>query len=740
MNELKSLPKRVHLLGVSGAGMLPLALCLKQAGFEVSGEDDSMTEDARKRLVRASVILDSFAPGNEAYCLVRSSAISEDHPLVVQAQAEGCRAMRRGECLALLAKEKKLFAIAGSHGKTTTCGMVIDLFHSLGEKPSYALGGSFVDDRDPGEWNDSEWLIAELDESDGTIENFHPEVCAILNADWDHHSRYPSEADYKQAFVRLADRTRSRVIAHAELKELLSASETSVEYYQPGEYGSFDSNLFGEFNRDNAAIALKTLAAAGLSIRPSAYLEFSPIRRRQNILYLSPELTVVEDYAHHPVEIEAIATSLSETRASRSIAVFQPHRYSRTRSMKEELASSLSRFDKVYLLDVYGASEQPMEGGLGLDLHEACRSKMEDCRFFEGQDALLEALLSETEDDDSLLVTFLGAGTTNEIGDSYAKELERRDVRWGRFNRGVGERSSLSSKLRAQEPLASKTTLRVGGKAERYFEPSSIGELQMALRVCSEEGIPVYPLGRGSNLIVPDAGVVGLVIRLAHPIWRRIERVGENRLKVGAGTRIKELCGQACREGLEGFEFLEGIPGSVGGALRMNAGAMGGWMFDVVESVRYLTLEGTIVEAKASELEVAYRRCSELETALALDAVLKPTSVGASEAALREAIDVYQSKRKESQPREPSAGCIFKNPANDSAGRLIEELGLKGTAIGGAEISETHGNFIVNRGGATSEDVIQLVRLARREAKRRRSIDLEPEALLYGAVWKEALA
>ncbi len=172
----------------------------------------------------------------------------------------------------------------------------------------------------------------------------------------------------------------------------------------------------------------------------------------------------------------------------------------------------------------------------------------------------------------------------------------------------------------------------------------------------------------------------------------------------------------------------------------MNAGAMGGWMFDVVKSVRFVTLDGIIREANADELNVGYRHCRELEGAIALDAVLSANSVGQEEAELRKAIDVYQSKRKESQPREPSAGCMFKNPEGSSAGKLIDELGLKGTAIGGAEISQVHGNFIVNRGGATSEDVIELVRLVRRIAKSRRSIELEPEALLYGASWEEVLA
>ncbi len=163
-------------------------------------------------------------------------------------------------------------------------------------------------------------------------------------------------------------------------------------------------------------------------------------------------------------------------------------------------------------------------------------------------------------------------------------------------------------------------------------------------------------------------------------------------------------------------------------------------MFDVVKQIRFVQLDGRVVEAGVEALSVGYRHCHELRNAIALDAVLTAKAVGQKEIKLRKAIDVYQSKRKESQPREPSAGCIFKNPDGASAGQLIEELGLKGTVVGGAEISNTHGNFIINRGGATSEDVVELIRLARREAWSRRSIDLEPEALLYGGDWKAVLA
>jgi len=206
----------------------------------------------------------------------------------------------------------------------------------------------------------------------------------------------------------------------------------------------------------------------------------------------------------------------------------------------------------------------------------------------------------------------------------------------------------------------------------------------------------------------------------------------------GAGLRLKNLCGLALQAGLAGFEFLEGIPGSVGGALRMNAGAMGGWMFDVVEEVRVMTMAGEVQVLAKAAMHVDYRHCAELHHAIALGALLRPALQADAEAVARQ-IDVYRRKRQESQPREPSAGCVFKNPPNGSAGRLIDECGLKGARVGGAEVSPRHANFIVNLGTATAGDVLELVRRVRGRVRQLTGVDLEPEVLLYGKDWKDVL-
>ncbi|MEO6246617.1 MAG: UDP-N-acetylmuramate dehydrogenase [Opitutaceae bacterium] len=292
--------------------------------------------------------------------------------------------------------------------------------------------------------------------------------------------------------------------------------------------------------------------------------------------------------------------------------------------------------------------------------------------------------------------------------------------------------------LRREENLAPKTTLRVGGAARIYAEPKAVEELQALLRTARARGIAVLPLGRGSNLVVPDEGGDALVVSLAHEAWAAFEPQADGRIRVGAGLRLKNLCGLAARHGLGGFEFLEGIPGNIGGALRMNAGAMGGWMFDVVESVQMISLEGAVTTVEKAAMHIDYRHCAELNQAIALGAVLRPAAPSAAEAVARQ-IDVYRKKRQESQPREPSAGCIFKNPPGNSAGRLIDECGLKGERVGDAEVSAVHANFIINRGGASGADVIELVRRVRARVRQARGVELQPEVLLFGKKWEDVL-
>jgi UDP-N-acetylenolpyruvoylglucosamine reductase len=288
---------------------------------------------------------------------------------------------------------------------------------------------------------------------------------------------------------------------------------------------------------------------------------------------------------------------------------------------------------------------------------------------------------------------------------------------------------SRATVIRRDEPMAKHTTLRVGGPADVYVEPASEEDLAAVLKLCGERGVPFFVIGRGSNLLVRDGGFRGVIISLAHANFRRVEIVGE-RLHCGAGAKLKNVAVEAKRSGLSGVEFLEGVPGSVGGALRMNAGAMGGVTFDVVESVRLMDFDGTVRQRTPRELSVEYRGCDTLKTHIALNAVFKcrPTPQEEIEKRMQE----FNQKRWASQPAAPSAGCLFKNPPAIPAGKLIDELGLKGTRVGGAVVSPQHGNFIVNDGDATARDILELIALLQARAKAARGIELETEVEIIG--------
>jgi UDP-N-acetylenolpyruvoylglucosamine reductase len=293
----------------------------------------------------------------------------------------------------------------------------------------------------------------------------------------------------------------------------------------------------------------------------------------------------------------------------------------------------------------------------------------------------------------------------------------------------LAERLSSASILRFDEPLAKRTTLRVGGPAEWFLEPAHETDLAMALRFCAEQDIPFMALGRGSNLLIRDGGIRGLVISLAHPEFAGIRVQGE-RLQCGAGAKLKQVSVEARRNGIAGMEFLEGIPGSIGGALRMNAGAMGRCMFDVVERIRMIDGCGNIHECCAGEVPAGYRNCALLKTHIALGAVLQGNPAPTGE--IHSRMTAFSRKRWESQPAAASAGCMFKNPPAVAAGKLIDELGLKGMRVGGAVVSDVHGNFIVNEGSATARDVLALIDLIQQRARSERGIELETEVQIVG--------
>lgn len=285
-------------------------------------------------------------------------------------------------------------------------------------------------------------------------------------------------------------------------------------------------------------------------------------------------------------------------------------------------------------------------------------------------------------------------------------------------------------KVRTDVPLARLTTFKIGGPAAVVVTPETIDGLQLAMRVLLDAGAPTFILGNGSNLLISDAGYDGVVLRIGSALGR-VESRGADRLVVGAGALWSVVLRFLQKEGWSGLEFGTGIPGTLGGAISTNAGTRGGETFGPLVEVIGVDRTGEIRRLSKSEIPHRYRSSDLPEGFVVTETLFEARRE--DPAKVTETIRGFQAERRRDQPeREPSAGCIFKNPPGVSAGKMIDLAGMKGWTEGGAIVSPVHGNFIVNTGGATSSDVLRLVERLREGVRRAHGVELEMEVRLLG--------
>ncbi len=291
---------------------------------------------------------------------------------------------------------------------------------------------------------------------------------------------------------------------------------------------------------------------------------------------------------------------------------------------------------------------------------------------------------------------------------------------------------ALGCPLRVDEPMARHTTFQIGGPADRFLTVENAVQLQGLLSCLRQAGIPYLVLGKGSNLLVSDKGIRGAVLHLGGD-FKKVEVLPDGRtLRAGAGAPLASVCALARERSLTGLEFAWGIPGSVGGGAYMDAGAYGGEMRDVVSRVLHLGPDGAPGEARGEELCFGYRKSRYTggeDIITAVEFTLRP----GDPAAIAGKMEELMARRKDKQPYDmPSAGSVFKRPQNGFAAALIEQCGLKGRRVGGAQVSEKHAGFIVNTGGATCQDVLELISVIRKTVEEQTGTCLECEVRVTG--------
>jgi len=289
-------------------------------------------------------------------------------------------------------------------------------------------------------------------------------------------------------------------------------------------------------------------------------------------------------------------------------------------------------------------------------------------------------------------------------------------------------RRNLKGKIRLEEPLKKHTTFKIGGPARFFIEPGDIADLKLLLTSAKKYKIPILVIGSGSNILINDKGVKGMVLKLNSASFRRIF-IKRNCLEAGSGATLRQLIQVAAERALSGAQFLAGIPGTVGGALAMNAGAWGKNIGELVQKATVMDYNGNIKVLNKKDIRFGYRKSS-LRKFIILSACIKLAKKNKKE--IKDNINKYLERRRNTQDASlPNAGCIFKNPPGKSAGRLIDLCGLKGKRIGGASVSVRHANFILNQGNAKAGDILKLMRLIKTEVKRKFNITLEPEIRIW---------
>ena len=690
--------KHIHFLGIGGVGMAGLAFLLRRMGHTVSGCDrhpSPRTEWLENSGIKVEA---GHSPAHLAGMdeLIVTPAVPPSEPELAAAQAAGLTIRRRGEALAELVNATDGIAICGTHGKTTTATFTARLLRLLGDDPGWCIGGECGDMPVAAEGNGP--LVVEADESDGTLALYRTSILVVTTMDYDHPEHFKSIADYRACFAK----------AESQAGAVIHAWELA-----PSDWPELESLVPGRHHVMNARAAIEVALQRGhareeiSAVLPQA-LSCLPDRRFQTIWPPShpcasmppSNFTIVTDYAHHPAELACAMDMAGALKPKRLRVLFQPHRYSRTKVLKDEFPKAFVAADEVVLIPVYPAFEPPIAGGDIADLYLSFRKRQQAYSLWK------QGLRLARSPEEAWQHVFL----TREPGDLILLA-------------GAGDIIDLIPHI-----LADMTPLPTGTVPERKaISPISLADMSFYRTggVSYGGGDALY-LGMGSNTWFSDCASDIEIIHAPHTLSNPTGTVPAEPM----GTVPAGLPGAQLLTEHPELAFMAGIPGTVGGWAKMNAGAFGDSFGNHLESVTIQDKDGSFRTISARDCKFSYRH-SEIP-GLIVSVTLKNICPGTVPAksmgtvpSLPGATD-YLARRKKFPPR--TCGSVFKNPpSGDSAGKLLEMAGAKELRVGGAYVWQEHANVIVAGKEATSSDILALARLMAAAVRERFGVSLEPE-------------
>lgn len=753
--------KKVYFLGIGGIGMSALARYFNHLGMAVSGYDKTITP-LTQRLSEEGIIIHYTDDGAQTIAnhelnindtlVILTPAIPKDFAEWNALQTQQFTIKKRAEILGLISENYTTIAVAGTHGKTTTSSLVAHLLYHSSKNCLAFLGGIATNYQTnlllPFNKETPAICVVEADEYDRSFLKLSPNYSIINSMDPDHLDIYGSEASFHQGFQDFANRlNKDGVLFYKQhlplqfnegkhLSFSISESESDIvaeniriesgvyifDYFnrQSGvRISNLESGIPGSHNVENAVAAISAVLAVGLDedeIR-AGLKTFQGVKRRFEYILKHPKHIFIDDYAHHPEELRAFISSVRALYPNQKITgAFQPHLFSRTRDFVDGFAESLNLLDEVFLLDIYPARELPIEGITSEIIFNKLHNKKSIC-----SKEMLPKLVAESNPE---VMVSLGAGDIDALVLPIKNEL----LRVNASDYATELEAMLEGSVHTQEPMMKYTWLKIGGPADILVKPKNQNDIILTAAYAEKHLIPLFILGNGSNLLVSDAGIRGIVLAIGEA-ESTFKQEG-NLFTVSASYSLPKFVLESLKLGYEGLEATAGVPATIGGATRMNAGAYGTEVFDCIHKVKFIR-HGKVQEKLKNEIQFSYRH-----TEFANDIILE-TTFELKQAEDIEAVSLKRKtlleKRKDAQPLDkPNTGSVFKNPLPQYAGKLIEDAGLKGYMHGQVQVSPKHANFIVNNGGATAREFMELVNYIIETVETKFNVRLHTEVMQVG--------